>query len=149
MEQKFRPNDMSLKIMLLCAMAGACIGLFALGLDAILPPAVQLSTPEFTFHNAGPCLGPGQNLMKGFVEGEPQYICADMVTNESTVNLELHVFKSENKDQVYVDGETFASGPISFAISPPLPPGKYWAKITWSRPALTDFEFEVIRKNTK
>jgi hypothetical protein len=63
--------------------------------------------------------------------------------------LELRVFTSDKKKQVYVRGGTFMPGRISFIIDPPLPLGKYWAKIVWARPALADFEFEVIARSDK
>lgn len=117
-------------------------------LEAISPPGRRTPTvPEFIFDNVGPCLESGQDLVESFEAGDQQYICANMKTNEPTVYLELHVFTSEKKTQVYVDGGTFTSGAISFVIYPPLPPGKYWAYISWSRPALVDFEFEVIEKS--
>ena len=115
-------------------------------LDSILPEGRDPVVPEFTFENVGPCLESSQDIVERFEVGDQQYICANMKTNESTVYLELHVFTSDKKKQVYVDGNTFSSGPISFAIYPPLPPGKYWAKISWSRPALVDLEFEVVEK---
>lgn len=125
----------------------ACGMLLFFVLESISPPGRRTPiVPNFTFNNVGPCLEISRDLVERFKVGDQQYICADMKTNASPVYLELHVFTSENNDQVYVDGSTFASGPISYIIYPPLPPGKYWAKITWSRPALVDFEFEVVEK---
>jgi hypothetical protein len=112
----------------------------------VIPGARTPAIPEFAFENAGPCLESSKDIVERFEVGDQQYICADMKTSESTVYLELRVFTDDKKKQVYVDGGTFTSGPISFAIYPPLPPGKYWAKIAWSRPALVDFEFEVMEK---
>lgn len=102
--------------------------------------------PNFSFDNVGPCLEPTQKIVEKFKVGDEQYICADMVSNESPVFLELYVFTNDKQEQVYVEGGTFTSGHISFAIYPPLPPGKYWAYISWSRPALVNFTFEVVAK---
>lgn len=126
---------------------GACVALFALFLDFLLPSGRKPNVPEFKFENVGACLETSQNIVEQFVVGNHQYVCADMETNVSPVYLELRVFTSDKKKQVYVRGGTFASGSISFIIDPPLPPGRYWAKIVWARPALTDFEFEVITRN--
>ena len=122
----------------------ACGMVLFLTLESISPPGRRTPiVPKFSFDNVGPCLGNGQNLVERFEVGDEQYICADMETNEPNVYLELHIFTNENKNQVYIDGGTFTSGAISFIIYPPLPPGKYWAYISWSRPALVDFNFEV------
>lgn len=135
------------------AMAPIFIALWLCGIILFLtlksipfPDARTPSIPDFTFENVGPCLGSSQKTVERFKEGDQQYICADMKTNESTVYLELHVFTSDKKKQVYVRGVAFTSGPISYIIYPPLPPGKYWAYISWARPALVDFEFEVVEK---
>jgi hypothetical protein len=121
--------------------------LFFFALEATSPSGKRTPViPEFTFSNVGPCLEASQDIVERFTTEDQQYVCADMKTDESTVYLELHVFTKDSKDQVYVDGSTFTSGPISFAIDPPLPPGKYWAYISWSKPALVDFEFEVTEK---
>jgi hypothetical protein len=112
-------------------------------------PLIEVKTPsvpEFSFNHFGPCLESSQDVVKSFELGDQQYICADMKTNEPSVYLELHIFTGDKKEQVYVDGRTLTSGPISFAIYPPLPPGAYWAEIRWSRPALVGFEFEVEEK---
>lgn len=121
-----------------------CGLLFFFGLESISPPGMRTPrVPEITFRNVGPCPGFDQDLVERFESGNPQYICADMETEESAVYLELHVFTSDKKKQVYVTGGTFSPGPIAFYIDP-LPLGKYWAKISWARPALVDFEFEVV-----
>jgi hypothetical protein len=125
-----------------------CITLLVTTLNSFSPPGQRTPTiPNFTFLNAGPCLNAGGDLVEKFEVGEPQYICANMETDEFPVFLELYIFKSENKKQVYVDGTTFTSGAnMLYHINPPLPVGKYWAYISWARPALIDFEFEVIEK---
>ena len=124
--------------------AGACIAIFAFCLDILLPPGMETKEPEFRFENVGPCLENSRDILERFQVGDQQYICADLKTSEPAVYLELHIFTNNKEKQIYVDGETFASGPISFYIYPPLPPGRYWAKITWARPALVDFEIEVV-----
>lgn len=136
------------------AMAPLFLVLWACGmvlfftLESVSPPGRRTPiAPEFAFDNVGPCLGLSRDLVERFEVGDKQYICAEMKTNEPAVYLELRVFTGDKKRQVYVDGDTFAPGSISFTINPPLPPGKYWAKITWSRPALVDFEFEVVEES--
>ena len=119
--------------------------LFFLVLDLILPEGEKTEAPEIVFRNVGPCLGFDQQVVERFEVGDPQYICGDMETEESKVYLELHIFTIDKKKQIYVVGDTYRSGPILFYVEP-LPPGKYWAKISWARPALVDFEFEVVEK---
>lgn len=126
----------------LCGMAlFFMLGSISHFLDAKTP-----TTPNFTFDNVGTCLEPNQKLVERFVLEDQQYVCAIMATDEPNVYLELHVYTSDKQKQVYVTGKTFTSGQISFYIYPPLPPGKYWAKITWAKPALTDFFFDVTEK---
>lgn len=111
-----------------------------------IPVARTPEIPDFAFDNFGPCLESSQNIVDKFVVGDQQFICANMRSNETNVYLELHIYTSDKNKQVYVDGGSFSSGPIAFAIYPPLPPGNYWAKITWARPALVSFELEVVGK---
>ena len=145
MEQKSTSRKNKGKIVvLLLFIVSACIALLAFGRDAFSIEAKTPNVPEFSFENVGPCLEKSPDIVESFHAGDQQFICADMKTSEPTAYLELHVFTSNMKKQVYVDGKTFPSGPIYFVIYPPLPPGKYWAKIAWSRPALVDFEFEVV-----
>ena len=139
-------RDIGKVLGLLVVILWFCGLLFNFVFELALPPGKKPETPEFAFRNIGPCLGLGQELVERFEVGSPQYICADMETNRPEVQLDLYVFKGENKDQVYIESSTFTSGSIVYYITPPLPPGKYWAYISWARPALVDFEFEVVEK---
>ena len=139
-------RDMGKVMGLFVVILWICGVLFAFVFKIVLPPGEKPVPPEFTFRNVGPCLGLDRNRVEKFEVGDKQYICADMETDKSQAQLYLYIFKSENKDQVYVDGATFTSGPIKYHIYPPLPPGNYWAYISWARPALVEFEFEVVEK---
>lgn len=123
-----------------------CLILFGFFLDYVIPWEKPAAPPEFTFSNAGPCLGLDRKRVERFEVGDEQYICADMKVDRAEVNLDFYVHKNENKDQVYVSRDTFTSGPIAFYVKP-LPPGKYLARINWTRTTLVEFEFEVIEKS--
>lgn len=139
------PPSIAKVIALLFIILGICaVVLFFIVEFVSFPLARTPAVPEFTFENLGPCLEPSGDIVERFKVGDQQYICADLKTGKLNVFLELYVFTSDKKKQVYVGGGTFKSGPISFIIYPPLPPGRYWAKIVWSRPALIDFQFEVL-----
>jgi len=139
-------RDMGKVMGLFVVILWICGVLFAFVFKIVLPPGEKPVAPEFTFRNVGPCLGIDRKRVEKFEVGDKQYICADMETDKSQAQLYLYIFTSENKDQVYVDGAKFNSGPIMYHIAPPLPPGKYWAKISLGRSALVDFEFEVVEK---
>ena len=60
-----------------------CGMLLFLIISLITPPEQGTSkSPVITFRNVGPCLGFGKELIKSFEVGNPQYICADMETDE-------------------------------------------------------------------
>ena len=121
--------------------------LFALVLELVLMFGGKPKVPEFTFRNVGPCLGLDQKRVERFEVGDEQYICADMETDVPKVQLDLYIFKGENKDQVDVKDAAVTSGPIAYDIYPPLPPGKYRAYISFDKSALVDFEFEVVERS--
>ena len=88
-----------------------------------------------------------QDIVEMFEVGYSQYICGEMKSTELPVYLELHIYTSDKEKQVYVDGWTFnKNGSISFPLIPTLPPGKYWAYISWARPALIELEFDVVKQ---
>lgn len=115
-------------------------------LESVAPAGRKTEAPEIAFYNVSPCLGFDKDLVEMFEIGDPQYICAEMETDEAQVFLELHIYESEDKNQVYVTGNTFSSGRIAFYIDS-LPPGKYVAWIFWARTNLVSVEFEVIEND--
>ena len=114
-------------------------------LNVVLSHSTRLVMPTFHFSNVGPCLGEGEILLTAFKAGDPQYICGDFETDEPNVVLYLNIYTREEKDKVYDTAGLFTSGSIAFQIDPPLPPGEYWGYIYWSRSALVDFDFDVLK----
>jgi len=104
---------------------------------------------QVALQNISPCLEPDWKRTEKLIEGEPEWICADMKTNWTSINLDLLIF-NEAGDYVYSDDAPFSSGSIAWTIYPPLPPGKYTARITGFRgPKYADFEFEVVKKGNE
>jgi hypothetical protein len=99
------------------------------------------------FSDVGPCLESSQDIIEHLVVGNAQYICANMEANQTNIMLALYVYRSEDIENVYDIRSTFSSGPIYFAITPALPPGKYLGKIGVFRngPSI-EFEFKVMEK---
>jgi hypothetical protein len=141
--EQWRNIGRTIAILLLIFLVG--IILFALVLELVI--LLKPRAPEFTFRNVGPCFGLDQERVERFEVGDEQYICADMETNEPQVQLDLYIFKSEDKQQVYVKDAAVTSGPIAYNIYPPLPLGKYWANISFDKSALVEFEFEVVERS--
>jgi hypothetical protein len=107
--------------------------------------------PKVTLQNISPCLESDWKRMEKLTEGEPQWICADMKTNISSIDLGLYIFQSEDRKYVYSDYSECSSGLVAWIIYPSLPSGKYWAEITGIRgdPTYANFEFEVVEKGNK
>ncbi|MBL0346935.1 hypothetical protein [Candidatus Villigracilis affinis] len=106
--------------------------------------------PKVTLQNISPCLEPDWKRVEKLTEGEPQWICADMKTDWLSIDLGLKIFHSEDGKYVYSDYSEVSSGLITFIIYPPLPPGKYGARITGFRgPTYVNFEFEVVKKGNE
>jgi hypothetical protein len=85
--------------------------------------------------------------VENFEEGTPQYICGEMTTDTSPVNLTLLIYPSDFfLKPVYVTSAHLKHGLISFSIEPPLPPGKYRALVKWARTAFADIYFDVNEK---
>jgi hypothetical protein len=143
--EQWRNIGKAIATLLLIFLVG--IILFALVLELVLLFGGKPKAPEFTFRNVGPCLGLDQKQVERFEVGDEQYICADMETDEPQVRLDLYIFESENKHQVYVKDAAVTSGPIVYDIYPPLPAGKYWAYISFDKSTLVDFEFEVVERS--
>jgi hypothetical protein len=82
-----------------------------------------------------------------FEEGTAQYICGDMVTDTSPVDLTLLIYPSDiYLKSEYVTSSDFEQGAIIFIIDPPLPPGKYRALIMYARTTFADIYFDVKEK---
>jgi len=141
--EQWRNIGKAIATLLLIFLVGIIVFSVVLELVILLKPRA----PEFTFRNVGPCLGLDQKRVERFEVGDEQYICADMETDVPKVQLDLYIFKSEDKDQVYVKDAEVTSGPIAYDIYPPLPPGKYRAYISFDKSALVDFEFEVVERS--
>ena len=141
--EKWRNIAKAIATLLLIFLTGIILFALVFELVILLKPRV----PEFTFRNVGPCLGLDQERVEWFEVGDEQYICADLETNEPQAQLDLYIYESENKNQVYVKDAVVTSGPIAYDIHPPLPPGKYRAYISFDKSALIDFEFEVVERS--
>ena len=92
--------------------------------------------PQVTIDNATPCLLVDKKPVSvdNFEEGTPQYICGDMVTDTSPVDLTLLIYTSDiYLKSKYVTSSDFEQGDIIFTTDPPLSPGKYRALIMYAR----------------
>ena len=124
------------------------------GLVWLLSSIQPLITPSFpspqvTIANPSPCLLVDGKLtsLENLEEGTPQYICGDMTTDTSPINLTLLIYPSDNYlKSVYVTSDDFKQGTLTFIIDPPLPPGKYRALIMYARTAFADLYFDVQEK---
>ena len=105
---------------------------------------------QVALQNMSPCLEPDWKRVEKLTEEDPQWICADLKTDQSSIDLGIKVSNKEDRNQVYSDYAPFSSGSIAWIIYPPLPPGKYEARITGFRgPTYANFDFQVAEKDNK
>jgi len=138
------------------ALSWVKLALFVLivGLIWLLYSVQPLITPSFpspqvTIENPSPCLlvDGKQISLENFKEGTSQYICGDMTTDTSPINLTLLIYPSDSYlKSVYVTSADFKQGTVIFMIDRPLPPGKYRALIMYARTAFADIYFDVKEK---
>ena len=127
------------------------IGVIVVWLIYTLIPliAIDLPSPQVTIDNAGPCLiEDGRRVsVENFEEGTAQYICGEMTTDTSPVNLTLSIYPSDiTIKSIYITSAELRQGSIYFPIEPPLPPGKYRALVMHARTAFADIYFQVKEK---
>lgn len=127
------------------------VGAAIVGLIYILIPLIgtNLPSPKITIDNATPCLiQDGKRIyVENFEAGTPQYICGEMTTDTSLVNLTLLIYPSDIFIKAtYVTSANLKQGAISFLIEPPLLPGKYRALVQWARTTYVDIYFDVNGK---
>jgi hypothetical protein len=147
MQVNYKTPNRKLKTLGLAVLVLAiCAVLSIIWIGTNLPAPPQPSTPEMVFQNAGLCRGFGESLVDQLVTGDPQYICAELETNEPSIYLELQIYDVETDNLVFITGGTFTSGQIAYLINPPLSSGKYEAKIKWARPALVRFTFSIAEQ---
>jgi hypothetical protein len=109
----------------------------------------DLPSPQVTIDNPTPCLiEDGKQIsVENFDEGTSQYICGEMTTDISPVNLTLLIYPSDIFiKSVYATSANFTQGTISFSIDSPLPPGKYRALVMYARTTFADIYFGVNEK---
>lgn len=128
---------------------GLIAGLFWLLYSIRLLIRPHFPSPQVTIENATPCLiEDGKRIsVENFDEGMPQYICGEMTTDTSPVNLTLLIYPSDIFiKSVYATSGNFTQGAISFSIDPPWPPGKYRALVMYARTTFADVYFDVNEK---
>ena len=117
---------------------------------SIIPSiGTRLPSPQVTIENATPCLiEDGKRIsVENFEEGTSQYICGEMTTDTSPVNLTLLIYPSDIFiKSLYATSANFTQGAISFSINPPLPSGKYRALVMYARTTFADIYFDVNQK---
>jgi hypothetical protein len=119
-------------------------------LDKSLTSIALPNDERVSIHNISPCLEPDWRRVEKLSEEDAQWICADVISDSTLIDLDLYIDNRENGSSVYFDTETFSSGSIAWIIYPPIPPGKYNAKITGLRgPIYASFEFEVVENSNK
>ena len=125
---------------------GLAAGIILLLIGLIPLLGTKPVSPKVTIQNATPCLiqGGEQLSVEDFDTGTPQFICGDMTTDTSPVNLTLVIHPADNVwTSVYVIEDDFWQGAISFSINPPLPPGEYRALVMHARTTFADIYFDV------
>jgi hypothetical protein len=108
---------------------------------------IDLPSPEIDVQNMRPCLVENKNIVfvENFIEGTSQFVCSDVTTDMPPVHLTLIVEPVENfpPGPEFVGSEQVENGFTYFEVDPPLPVGKYRARILYARTTYADIYFEV------
>lgn len=143
MNNKLVVNEKLLVIASVCFLG--CLALVCV-MTTLIPKASPRTPPTIIIKNAGPCVfQDGKWLdVESFKVNDKKYICAEMETDQDETELSFSLYKvKELSWPLFIDNETFTQGKLTFLIDHHLDPGKYTVFISWARPALAEFNFEV------
>ena len=123
-----------------------CLALFFV-IRAFIPNAPQYTPPVIVVQNARPCLFQDGKWLDvvSFNVDDKKYVCADLETEEGESSLTFSFYKYGKMSMpIKVDEASFKEGEIRFFIDHSLAPGKYAVLISWARPSLAKFDFEIM-----